>query len=215
MRILNLAFATWLALASLVNAQALLPDAKPLTLEGDIAAQLVDGVDRFLLREIDQSVAGRAKHWQRDLSSPAAYDVSVKKNRDRLSQIIGLRDARVALDGLEFISSTSAPDKVAETPVYRVHAVRWAVLDGLQGEGLLLQPVAKPVAHVIVLPDADQTPEMLCGLVPGVAKSSQVARRLAEAGLPSDCACADRSHLRAAERSFKDDQPRVHLSQRL
>jgi dienelactone hydrolase len=182
MRILNLAFATWTALASLANAQTILSDAQPLTLEGDIAAQLVDGVDRFLLREIDQSLTGRAKHWQRDLSSPAAYDVSIKQNRDRLAHIIGLRDARVAVTELEIMSSTSAPDRVAETPTYRAQPVRWAVLDGLQGEGLLLQPVAKPLAHVIVLPDADQTPEMLCGLSPGVAKSSQVARRLAEAG---------------------------------
>ncbi|MDX1928184.1 MAG: dienelactone hydrolase family protein [Pirellulaceae bacterium] len=182
MRILNLAFATWLALVSLAHAQAILPDAQPLTLEGDIAAQLVDGVDRFLLREIDQSVAGRAKHWQRDLTSPATYDASVKKNRERLAHIIGLRDARVALESLEFQSSTSTTDKLAESPTYRVHAVRWSVLDGLQGEGLLLQPAAKPLAYVIVLPDADQTPEMLCGLSPGVAKSSQVARRLAEAG---------------------------------
>ncbi len=182
MRILSFAFAMWLALAGFADAQVALPDAQPLTLEGDIAAQLVDGVDRFLLREIEQSVAGRAKYWQRDLSTPAAYDASVKKNRDRLSHIIGLRDTRVALDSLEFVSSTSASDKVAETSAYRVHTVRWSVLDGLQGEGLLLQPVSKPLAHIVVLPDADQTPEMLCGLVPGVAKSSQVARRLAEAG---------------------------------
>ncbi len=182
MRILSSAFAMWLALAGLVNAQTILPDALPLTLEGDIAAQLVDGVDRFLLREIEQSIPARAKHWQRDLSVAAAYDASVKKNRDRLSQIIGLRDTRIASDSLEFVSSTLIPDKVAETPAYLVHAVRWPVLDGLQGEGLLLQPVAKPLAHVIVLPDADQTPEMLCGLQPGVARSSQVARRLAEAG---------------------------------
>lgn len=182
MRILNLAFATWLALVSLAYSQAILPDAQPLTLEGDIAAQLVDGVDRFLLREIDQSLAGRAKYWQRDLSSPVAYDASVKKNRDRLAQIIGLRDARVSLDALEFQSSTSTTDKLAESPNYRVHAVRWSVLDGLQGEGLLLQPATKPLAYVIVLPDADQTPEMLCGLSPGVSKSSQIARRLAEAG---------------------------------
>ena len=182
MRTLSFVFVMWLALAGFVSAQAVIPDAPPLTLEGDIAAQLVDGVDRFLLREIEQSVSGRAKHWQRDLTSPGAYEASVKKNRDRLTHIIGLRDTRIALDALEFLSSTSTPDKVAETPVYRVHAVRWSALDGLQGEGLLLQPVAQPLAHVVVLPDADQTPEMLCGLAPGVAKSSQVARRLAEAG---------------------------------
>jgi dienelactone hydrolase len=182
MRRLNSAFAIWLAVASIVTAQTTLPETPPLTLEGDIAAQLVDGVDRFLLREIEQSVGKRAQHWQRDLSSPAAYAASVKKNRERLSQIIGLRDARPAIDALELVASTAQPDKIAESPAYRVHAVRWPALDGMHGEGLLLQPIAKPLAHVIVLPDADQTPEMLCGLQPGVAKSSQIGRRLAEAG---------------------------------
>ncbi len=35
---------------------------------------------------------------------------------------------------------------------------------------------------MIVLPDADQTPEQIAGLVPGVPADSQVARRLAESG---------------------------------
>ena len=182
MRRLISAFAVWFALVTIADAQVTLPDAPPLVLEGDIAAQLVEGVDRFLLREIEQSVERRAQFWHRDLSSPAAYDASVKKNRERLSQIIGLRDARVPIASLQFVSSTKQSDLVAETAEYRIHTVRWSVLDGLDGEGLLLQPVAKPRAHVILLPDADQTPEMLCGLQPGIGKSSQVARRLAEAG---------------------------------
>ncbi len=188
MRFLNCVVALWLIFSSVSAAQSSLTNAQPFTLEGDIAAQMVDGVDRFLLRELEQSIANRAKHWHRDLSSPAAYDASVQKNRERLAHIIGLRDARVAVDSLEFVSSTLANEKIAETSAYRILAVRWSALDGLQGEGLLLQPIAKqnatgkPPAHVIVLPDADQTPEMLCGLVPGVPKSSQVARRLAEAG---------------------------------
>ena len=118
------ALAIWLAMAGLVEAQTTLPDAPPLTLEGDIAAQLVDGVDRFLLREIEQSVNQRAKYWQRDLASPAAYDASIKKNRERLTHLIGLRDTRLILDSLDFVSSTAMPDKLAETTTYRVHAVR-------------------------------------------------------------------------------------------
>ena len=43
-------------------------DAQPLsgtaalTMEGDIASHLVAGVDRFLLRKLDESAAGRARH---------------------------------------------------------------------------------------------------------------------------------------------------------
>jgi dienelactone hydrolase len=47
---------------------------------------------------------------------------------------------------------------------------------------LLLEPREKPRAYVIALPDADQTPEQIAGLAPGVPAESQFARRLAENG---------------------------------
>jgi dienelactone hydrolase len=56
------------------------------------------------------------------------------------------------------------------------------VFDGVDGEGLLLEPKGKVVAQVVAIPDADWTPEMLVGLAPGVPKESQFARRLAENG---------------------------------
>ncbi len=53
----------------------------------------------------------------------------------------------------------------------------------IRGEGLLLVPNgAEPVADVIAIPDADQTPEMICGLEVGVAEGSQFARTLAAHG---------------------------------
>ncbi len=51
-----------------------LPGTKPLTMKGDIASQLVEGVDTFLLREIDKSVERRARHWKRDFASVEAYN---------------------------------------------------------------------------------------------------------------------------------------------
>ena len=62
---------------------------------GDIASELVAGVDRFLLKQIDESTAKRAAHWKRDFSSPKAYNASVEPNRKRLAHILGVRDARV------------------------------------------------------------------------------------------------------------------------
>ena len=56
------------------------------------------------------------------------------------------------------------------------------MLDGVSGEGLLLQPAGTPRAYVIAIPDADQTPEQIVGLAPGVAGQSQFARQLALAG---------------------------------
>src|SRR5258708_29984673 len=42
--------------------QTPLQGTQPLTLEGDLASQMVAGVDKFLLREIDKSVERRARH---------------------------------------------------------------------------------------------------------------------------------------------------------
>jgi dienelactone hydrolase len=160
-----------------------LPDTKPLTMEGDIAAQLVRGVDRFLLNEIGKSAEARAKFWKRDHSSAEAYDKSLEPNRKRLAHILGVRDARIAFDAPELLATTKQPALVGKGDGYEVFAVRWPAFGDVYGEGLLLVPVGKAeVAEVVAIPDADQTPEQIVGLVDGVAKESQFARRLAESG---------------------------------
>ena len=53
----------------------------------------------------------------------------------------------------------------------------------MEGEGLLLTPISKNViGNVIVLTDADQSPEMSVGLVEGIPREQQVARIYAERG---------------------------------
>jgi dienelactone hydrolase len=160
-----------------------LPGTEKLEWTDDIASRLVEGVDRFLLREIDLSVQRRARFWRRDESSVAAYNTSIEPNRQRLAHILGVRDARVACDGLTLVGTTSRPPLVAQTDRYKVFAVSWPVVGPIRGEGLLLVPNgAKSAVDVIALPDADQTPEMICGFEEGVAPASQFARTLAEGG---------------------------------
>jgi hypothetical protein len=167
-------------LASL--AQEALPGTQPLTLPGDLSAKMVAGIDTFLMRLTAQSIGERQKYWQRDFSSTAAYETSVQPNRGRLRTIIGAADARLPVTALEFVSSTTSSAKVAETESFTVEAVRWPVFDGVYAEGLWLRPKGKPVACIVAIPDADQTPEMLVGLAPGLAPEHQFARRLAENG---------------------------------
>jgi hypothetical protein len=66
------------------------------------------------------------------------------------------------------------------------HATTWVAAPppppGVEGEGLLLAPLQTPLARVVALPDADQSPEALVGLAPGVPVEAQFARRLAENG---------------------------------
>jgi dienelactone hydrolase len=171
-----------LVATSVWAAEQPLPGTAPLTIEGDITSQLVDGADRFLLRELEQSVARRAGFWNRDLSSAERYTASVAKNRKRLAHILGVRDARVAPARLELIATPTRSACIGEGPGYKIYAVRWPTIGDIASEGLLLVPSRSPVADVIAVPDADQTPEMLAGLVDGVPAESQFARRLAESG---------------------------------
>jgi dienelactone hydrolase len=159
-----------------------LPETKPLTREGDLAAQMVQGIDKYLMRELAASIEKRKQYWKPDFSSADSYTKSVQPNRERLKKILGVVEERVSPVEMEYVGTAKQPALVAETDAYKIHAVRWPVLPGVDGEGLLLEPKDKPKANVIAIPDADWTPEMLVGLAPGVAKESQFARRLAESG---------------------------------
>jgi dienelactone hydrolase len=158
-----------------------LPGTRPLTWQGDLSVKMMDGAHRFVERKIEESQANREKHWHRDLSSRPAYEASVEPNRARFREKIGVVDARVP-PGMERFGDEDNPALVAETETYRVYQVRWPVLEGVHGEGLLLEPKRPPAALVVALPDADQTPEQIAGLAPGVAPAAQFARRLAEQG---------------------------------
>src|SRR5262245_53973824 len=159
-----------------------LPGTAPLTLEGDIAAQMVAGIDKFLLREIELSVGRREKFWKRDFSSPEAYNKSIEPNRQRLAKILGVVDERVPFDAPELVATTKQSALVGKGENYEIFAGRWPAVRQVHGEGLLLVPKGEKVADIIAIPDADQTPEQICGLADGVPPESQFARRLAENG---------------------------------
>jgi hypothetical protein len=92
-------FATWLLAASLLAADTL-PNTHPLTVEGDIASQMIDTIDRFLLKELDKSVERRSAFWKRDFSSEQAYSLSIEPNRAHLAHILGARDERPGSDAV-------------------------------------------------------------------------------------------------------------------
>ncbi len=158
-----------------------LPGSQPLAMQGDLSAQMHEAA----LREMDKKIADapltRAQFWRRATGSPAAYVESIKANRARLQRIIGLVDQRVPV-AMEHFGDDANPALVAETQKVRISQVRWPVFADVHGEGLLLEP-ARAVrirGYVVAIPDADQTPEELCGLAPGTEPESQFARRLAE-----------------------------------
>ena len=160
-----------------------LPNTDPLDWpEEDLSSRLMDGAHRFVERKIDETARRRQRYWQYGGTSPKTNQPSIEENRQQLREILGVVDSRAA-PRMERYGDEQQPALVAETPSYRVFQVRWAVLEGVYAEGLLAQPRERAVAHVVALPDADQTPEQLLGLQPGLDAAQQVARRLAERGV--------------------------------
>jgi len=176
----HLVFLALLAAATL-QAQPL-PNTQPLTWEGDLATRMVADIDRYLMTATEHAAAGRDRHWTPDYASRKAYEASVQPNRDHFRHIIGAVDDRLPSQGFELVGTTKQPSLVARNPAYEIHTVRWPVFPGVNGEGLLLQPIEQPRGHIVVLPDADTSPEAAIGLTPGVPEANQHARLLAETG---------------------------------
>jgi hypothetical protein len=159
-----------------------LPNTKPLEEKDDLAMKMVAGIDGYLTRELAAAPENRKKFWKPDYSSAAAYEKSLEPNRQRLRNILGMVDERKKFTDIDYVGGPSMPSLVAETEQYKIFAIRWPVFEGVDGEGLLLEPKDKVKAQVVAIPDADWTPEMLVGLAPGVQKESQIPRWLAKNG---------------------------------
>lgn len=158
-----------------------LPGTEPLAPSDGRDAQMRQGIDALAERLLREAAAERPRWWQRDLSSPAAYEQAVAPNRERLRRMLGAVDARLPAGELELCATLSRPALVAVSGEVEIRAVRWQVLHGVQAEGLLLSP-PHPRASVVALPDADQPPEQLAGLVEGHTRQAPWALELAQRG---------------------------------
>lgn len=199
MRTVALILALNLIAASAQSADAppVLPGTVALTTDRPLDEVMVEGIDRFALREIAAAKAARAGRWQRDTSSAEAYEKSLAPYRERLRQYIGAVDPRVAgrgienLDGMSLRASVDQADKPPLTQASRnagpsvgvplVGATRWQVFRTVTAEGLFLTPIL-PQGYVIALPDATWTPEEFCGADPTKPEACPLARQLADQG---------------------------------
>src|SRR5258706_5120520 len=102
-----------------------LPGTQPLTMEGDMASNLVAGVDKFLLRELDKSVEHRAKFWHRDFSNADAYNKSIEPNRQRLAKILGVADPRHSPVVMERVAENRDTALVGRGDGFEIFNVRW------------------------------------------------------------------------------------------
>jgi len=150
--------------------------------EADLSERMMDGAHRFVERQIETAARLRARYWPRHDQATAGAESSHDDHRRRLREILGAVDSRLP-PRMERYGDEDAPALVAESTRLRVHQVRWHPLEGVEALGLLAEPGGTPRAYVVALPDADQTPEQILGLAPGLPTERQWARRLAENGI--------------------------------
>ena len=167
-------------------AEAPLPGTRPLSLSKPLDVVMVDGINRFCLRELAASSERRRAAWSLDFSTADRLTSSLAPKRERFRKLIGAVDPRLTSGEdsrieFELLTRFEQNSIVARSKLVTVHAVRWRVLEGVTAEGLLLLP-KRVRAHVVAIPDADWTPEMFCGIRPGLSPQAQLARRLAEHG---------------------------------
>ncbi len=148
------------------SSAAELPGTKPLTADGDLAAKMVAGMHAYLDRELAASVGKRQALWKPDLTSAENYAKSVEPNRERLRKLLGVVDRR-SPPKLEYVQGPGTARSWAIPGGGSATRVRWAVLPGVDAEGLLLEPsdkFPKFLANVVFVPHADVPPEDWAGL---------------------------------------------------
>lgn len=170
----RLLFAILLLSAAPLSA-AELPNTKPLTLEGNLSEQQVVGMHKYLDRALAAAPAKRDEAWKADLATKDALVKSLPAKRERLRKLLGVVDARVPPQ-LDYLAGPGRPSLVAEIDGCKIHLVRWAVLAGVDAEGLLIEPRGEPKACAVAVPHADQLPEELAGLAKGDAFGLRLAR---------------------------------------
>jgi dienelactone hydrolase len=161
----------------------------PLTLECDLSAQMVEGIGRWLDREITKTSTTRLERWKARISpdSGAIRKSDAEAMRKLLRVRLGMTEQPVesrleVLHPLAHWPASADRAAIDNKAAYRALLVRWNVFDDVWGDGILLQPSGKPKAVVIALPDASQDPESIAGLSPGVSEPLRFATSLVQQG---------------------------------
>src|SRR5689334_13882403 len=89
---------------------------QPLTIEGDLASQMIFGIDRFLSQEFKRVTNLRHAQAKRDAASVEKFTAAVESKRKRLAHILGVVDARVPFDAPELVATTEQPALVCRFP---------------------------------------------------------------------------------------------------
>lgn len=142
---------------------------EPLDKTGDAAARMLEGVDRFLDEQLEQSWKASVRSWPTPGEKPTLpekakelYAQETKALRTILAERIGLVDVRPTDTSLVRRSAFGKAPHLFHNESFTIYEVTWNVYPGVHASGIVIQP--KEVRFcAMAIPDAGQMPEELCG----------------------------------------------------
>jgi dienelactone hydrolase len=160
-------------------------ETEPLEETGDAAARMLEGVDRFLDRQLEASRRAGVHLWPKPPEKSAEpekvkelYALETKALRTNLAERIGLVDVRSTDASLVQQRTYGKEPALFQNETFTIYEVAWNVYPGVQASGIIIQP--KEVRFcALAIPDAGQMPEDLCG---GQESSVRYALEVASSG---------------------------------
>lgn len=157
-------------------------ECKALEEEGDWSAKMVSGINSFLREQTTEVAVERQAIWERASKDDGNWAHFKADQRDFLKKRLGMTKKR-SLPAMEGIEDPMLASYATNAGGVRIQAVRWEVYEGLMSEGLYLRPEGAVKAQVVLIPDAEMTPEVLAGMAGGPGNFKGLAYRMAKSGI--------------------------------
>ena len=188
--------------ATIASAQATPPQRLAKLLPGTTELTWSEPLDVLMMQRahkfIEQKIAAAEKSRGTAGRGTAGKATASETQRERLRWLLGAGNAaRQPHTHLAFppyhsdvrmlrIGVDQSPAILEQNEQFSITRVAWPVLEGVSGEGLLLEPLPSnrtASAAVVLVPDADQSPEQLAGLIDAHGIQRSLARQLAASGV--------------------------------
>lgn len=148
---------------NLIWAQKNLPNTTLLD-AGDLGTKMVAGIGTWLDIKTSENQTLRNESFLANAGKITLDTKYVEQKKQTLKKILGIIDSSKTTVDLELLETVTKPALIHENKLYKILKIRWQVVEGLHGEGLLIEPKGKPIAQIVAIPAPDITPEMFCGL---------------------------------------------------
>lgn len=146
-----------------VQGQASLLKGTPLTGTEDLSEKMVAAIDSFLTDKTREIKIAREKEWLVQVNSNNRVQF-LNEKRDILKEIWGMTGTRVRPEPWTETDPSNAEPLTAENETVGIRPVKWKVTQGLEMAGVLVEPRGPVKARLVLVPDADQTPEEWAGI---------------------------------------------------